>query len=603
MDIMLILFPFVHDSAFSPMMAQMLSYLESKSSEFIWKHQGQIQFADENFAREIMQLFSIGLSELNPDGTPKLDSNGNSIATYNNEDITEYARLWTGFRAQQQRGNTEERGQRNNIDPMAVQVEWRDQLPKMGLNGNYIGDGYPLCNELPSNSFLRKGAKYRLLGNTIQSEIQNISSDREILRLEKSSHLFDRLCQPQSNGKCAYSGIVYLRETLICSGIECNLSKDPQIVQLDDNVYYEFVRSPCVHFPFKSPESNNIVVDSDGRIAIVHDANRHPDSLTYFRAEWRNGFPNIANSCGENTCKSWFDKCICQTLVEVDRVFSSMPTRDEVMRNLHIGALPPHSFQYKYAKPCDSFGLFYSDEVFGIDSAFRLKDEFGRNLFMKNMKSTVNILEWDTNKPSSFGFRNTPSFYGDMPEVKDALYETEAGLDQYFYHQSTAPFLAIRFIQRFGISNPSPRFVESVVNAFRSGRYEVPDRTGLATFGSGIYGDLSAMVAAILLDRESRNVSLEADQSFGSIREPVIKVISLLRSMNYVQADDNYLSLYNLNIIIGQMAHDAPSVFSFFLPEYAPANVAKSSLVAPEAMLLPNSIGLINGMLSLVNFG
>ena len=85
-------------SAYSPMMAEMLSYLESKSSEFVWKEHKQVQFADENFAREIMQLFSIGLIKLNIDGTARLDSTGKPIATYNNDDITEYARVWTGFR-------------------------------------------------------------------------------------------------------------------------------------------------------------------------------------------------------------------------------------------------------------------------------------------------------------------------------------------------------------------------------------------------------------------------------------------------------------------------------------------------------------------------
>jgi uncharacterized protein (DUF1800 family) len=87
----------VEPLAYSPMMGEMLSYLRSKATEFVWKEYGQVQFADENFAREIMQLFSIGLIKLNIDGTPKLDSDGDTIATYNNDDITEYARVWTGF--------------------------------------------------------------------------------------------------------------------------------------------------------------------------------------------------------------------------------------------------------------------------------------------------------------------------------------------------------------------------------------------------------------------------------------------------------------------------------------------------------------------------
>jgi uncharacterized protein (DUF1800 family) len=52
---------------------------------------------DQNYAREIMQLFSIGLVQLNMDGTPKLDDKGNTIPTYTNEDIAEMAKIFTGL--------------------------------------------------------------------------------------------------------------------------------------------------------------------------------------------------------------------------------------------------------------------------------------------------------------------------------------------------------------------------------------------------------------------------------------------------------------------------------------------------------------------------
>ena len=55
------------------------------------------QFPDENFARELMQLFTIGLWQLNMDGTRKLDGAGNFIPTYDNGDITELARVFTGL--------------------------------------------------------------------------------------------------------------------------------------------------------------------------------------------------------------------------------------------------------------------------------------------------------------------------------------------------------------------------------------------------------------------------------------------------------------------------------------------------------------------------
>jgi uncharacterized protein (DUF1800 family) len=52
---------------------------------------------DENYAREIMQLFTIGLWELNPDGTQKLDGQGNPIPTYGQNDIRGLAKVFTGF--------------------------------------------------------------------------------------------------------------------------------------------------------------------------------------------------------------------------------------------------------------------------------------------------------------------------------------------------------------------------------------------------------------------------------------------------------------------------------------------------------------------------
>ncbi len=55
---------------------------------------------DENYAREVMQLYSIGLYQLNLDGTEKRDSNGDRIDTYSATDISNLARVFTGYVAQ-----------------------------------------------------------------------------------------------------------------------------------------------------------------------------------------------------------------------------------------------------------------------------------------------------------------------------------------------------------------------------------------------------------------------------------------------------------------------------------------------------------------------
>ncbi len=52
---------------------------------------------DENYAREITQLFTIGLYELNIDGTPKTDLLGNKKETYVQSDVTNMARVFTGY--------------------------------------------------------------------------------------------------------------------------------------------------------------------------------------------------------------------------------------------------------------------------------------------------------------------------------------------------------------------------------------------------------------------------------------------------------------------------------------------------------------------------
>lgn len=56
-------------------------------------------FPDQNYAREVMQLFTIGLDSLNLDGSPVLDGNGNRIPTYDNDDIIEFAKIYTGLSA------------------------------------------------------------------------------------------------------------------------------------------------------------------------------------------------------------------------------------------------------------------------------------------------------------------------------------------------------------------------------------------------------------------------------------------------------------------------------------------------------------------------
>ncbi|GAA5178861.1 DUF1800 family protein [Niveibacterium umoris] len=82
----------IEDVAMHPMMGIYLTHLHNQKED-----QSKGRSADENFAREVMQLFSIGLYELNADGTQKLDANGKPIETYTNDDVTGLAKVFTGW--------------------------------------------------------------------------------------------------------------------------------------------------------------------------------------------------------------------------------------------------------------------------------------------------------------------------------------------------------------------------------------------------------------------------------------------------------------------------------------------------------------------------
>jgi len=81
----------LEEVTYSVSMAVSLTYLQNQKSD------GTGRQPDENYAREIMQLFTLGLSKLNIDGSPILDDNDNPIQTYDNEDIRELARVFTGL--------------------------------------------------------------------------------------------------------------------------------------------------------------------------------------------------------------------------------------------------------------------------------------------------------------------------------------------------------------------------------------------------------------------------------------------------------------------------------------------------------------------------
>lgn len=82
----------LQEVTFNPAMGEYLTYLNNPKSDTT-----EGTFPDENYAREVMQLFTIGLEELNIDGTPVLDTSGAVIPTYDNDDISEFSKVFTGL--------------------------------------------------------------------------------------------------------------------------------------------------------------------------------------------------------------------------------------------------------------------------------------------------------------------------------------------------------------------------------------------------------------------------------------------------------------------------------------------------------------------------
>lgn len=125
----------LEDVTLSPIMGTYLSHLgnEKANDEFNIR-------PDENYAREVMQLFTIGLEELNQDGSVKRDTQGNTIATYGQPQIEGFARVFTGWTFAD--SETFKRKSRNYIKPMQAFTEYHSSKQKVLLNDQVIPAGY-----------------------------------------------------------------------------------------------------------------------------------------------------------------------------------------------------------------------------------------------------------------------------------------------------------------------------------------------------------------------------------------------------------------------------------------------------------------------------
>ena len=183
-----------------------------------------------------------------------------------------------------------------------------------------------------------------------------------------------------------------------------------------------------------------------------------------------------------------------------------------------------------------------------------------------------------------------------IPAGTDGFASLKIALDTIFAHPNVPPFVSKQLIQRLVTSNPSPAYVGRISAIF-------------ANNGSGVRGDLKAVIRAILLDDEARSDAGLTNPSFGKLREPVIRLTNWARAFGVTSATDvwNFGDTSSTSNRLGQSIGRSPSVFNFFRPGYTPPNsaIASSNLVGPEFQITsePSVIAYVNYMQSLIQTG
>ncbi|MDZ7899148.1 MAG: DUF1800 family protein [Arcicella sp.] len=168
--------------------------------------------------------------------------------------------------------------------------------------------------------------------------------------------------------------------------------------------------------------------------------------------------------------------------------------------------------------------------------------------------------------------------------------DIQDALNIVFNHPNTAPFVCRRLIQRLVTSNPSPAYIQRVASVFNNN-------------GSGVRGDLKAVVKAILLDFEARDTSnpdLYSKNSRGHLREPFIRYMNIMKGLNLNNNNGPIRNvMFQVYDKLEQIPMWSPSVFNFFQPDYAPSGPVKDAAkYAPEFQLLnsQNLTGYMNAL-------
>src|SRR5580704_4980640 len=167
--------------------------------------------------------------------------------------------------------------------------------------------------------------------------------------------------------------------------------------------------------------------------------------------------------------------------------------------------------------------------------------------------------EHDTTSKSIFGNIT-------IPAGQTAEQDLESVLDALMAQPSMAPFVSQQLIEHLVTSNPSPQYIARVSNVFLND-------------GTGVKGNLKAVITAILTDAEARagdDPSATANPTFGHMREPILFMTNIMRGLNAKLGANS--AIYNDASLAGESLFHSPSVFSYFSPQYRIAG----GLVGPE---------------------
>jgi uncharacterized protein (DUF1800 family) len=159
-----------------------------------------------------------------------------------------------------------------------------------------------------------------------------------------------------------------------------------------------------------------------------------------------------------------------------------------------------------------------------------------------------------------------------IPPGGTAQADLDAALANIFNHPNVGPFISKQLIQKLVMSNPSPEYVARVTQVFNDN-------------GSGVRGDMKAVISAILLDPEARrgDDGAQVQSSDGHLKEPLLHMLSMLRALNTTTDGDN-LMYYASDM--RQEPFVSGSVFNFYPPNYV---IPGTQLLGPEFKIFNTS--------------